>query len=98
MDGHVIQGGSDVYAHKSKQTIRQETYVNQRINKRLLPFIDKYHHNGNHLFWPDLTSAHHSQSMQDRLNEKNVPFVIRKDNLPNVPQAHPIETVWTLLE
>ena len=36
--------------------------------------------------------------MQERLNEKNVPFVIRKDNPPNAPQARPIETVWTVLE
>ena len=36
--------------------------------------------------------------MQESLNEKNVPFVIRKDNPPNAPQAHPTETVWTLLE
>ncbi|CAM4797872.1 unnamed protein product [Rotaria magnacalcarata] len=36
--------------------------------------------------------------MDKRLNEKNVPFVIREDNPPNVPQARPIETVWTLLE
>ena len=36
--------------------------------------------------------------MQERLNEKSVPFVIRKDNPPNAPQARPIETVWTLLE
>ena len=89
---------SDMYVHKSKQTIRQNTYLNQCINKRLLPFIDKYHQNGNYLFWPHLASAHYSKSVQERLNEKNVPFVIRKDNPLNAPQACPIETVWTLLE
>ena len=36
--------------------------------------------------------------MQERLNEKNVLFVIRKDNPPNVRQSRQIETVWTLLE
>ena len=36
--------------------------------------------------------------MQERLHEKNVPFVICKDNPPNIPQARPIETLWTLLE
>ena len=36
--------------------------------------------------------------MQEHLNEKNVPFLIRKDNPPNVPQARSIETVWTLSE
>ncbi|CAF2010649.1 unnamed protein product [Rotaria magnacalcarata] len=57
-----------------------------------------YHQNGNYLFWPDLASAHYSKSLQERSNEKSVPFVIREDNPPNVPQARPIETVWTLLE
>ena len=87
------KGASDMYVHKSKQAIRQDTYLNQCINKRLLPFIDKYHQNGNYLFWPDLASAHYSKSVQERFNEQNVPFVIRKDNPPNVPQPRLIETV-----
>ena len=49
-------------------------------------------------FWPDLTNALYSKSVQERLREKNVSFAIRKDNPPNVPKASPIETVWTLLE
>ena len=32
------------------------------------------------------------------MTEKNIPFVSRVDNPPNVPQAHPFETVWTVLE
>ncbi|CAF2200473.1 unnamed protein product [Rotaria magnacalcarata] len=60
--------------------------------------IGRRFHNGNYLFWPDLASAHYSKSLQERSNEKSVPFVIREDNPPNVPQARPIETVWTLLE
>ena len=32
------------------------------------------------------------------MTEKNLPFVSRVDNPPNVPQARPIETVWTVLE
>ena len=92
------KGVSNVYIHKSKQAIRQDTYLNECINKRLLPFIQNYHQNENFLFWPDLASAHYSISVQERLKEKNVPFVVRKDNPPNVPQARPIETVWTLLE
>ena len=54
---------------------------------------DKYHQNGNYLFWSDLPSAHYSKSIQARLNEKNVPFVIRKNNPPNVSPVRPIETV-----
>ena len=79
------KGVSDMSAHKSKQSIRRNMYLNQCINKRLLLFIDKYHQSGNYLFWPDLASAHYFKSVQERLKEKNVPFVIRKDNPPNVP-------------
>ena len=86
IDGHVIH----VYVQKSKQTIRRDTFLNQCMKKRLLPFIDKYHQHGNDLLLP---IAHYSKSVQERFNEKNVPFVIRKDNFPNAPQARPIESL-----
>ena len=44
------KGISDGYVHKSKQAIRQDTYLNQCINKTLLPFIDKYHQNRKYFF------------------------------------------------
>ena len=68
------------------------------INKRLLPFIAKFHSNGNYLFWHDLAKAHYSNIVQQCLTEKNIPFVSRVDNPPNVSQGRPIETVWTVLE
>ncbi|CAF1363735.1 unnamed protein product [Rotaria magnacalcarata] len=92
------KGVSDVYIHRSKQAVLQTTYLKECINKTLLPFIEKYHHNGNYLFWPDLASAHYSNLVKERLHEKNVPFVARQDNPPNVPQARLIEIVWALLE
>ena len=87
------EGVSDVYVHKSKQAIHQDTYLNQCVNKRFLPFIDTYHQNGNYLFRSDLASAYYFKPVQERLNEKNVPFVIRRDNLPNVLQARSLKTV-----
>ncbi|CAM4848641.1 unnamed protein product [Rotaria magnacalcarata] len=88
----------DVYIHRGKQAVLQTTYLKECINKGLFPFIEKYHHNGNYLFWPDLASAHYSNLVKERLHEKNVPLVARQDNPPNVPQARSIETVWALLE
>ena len=32
------------------------------------------------------------------MTEKNLPFVSRVDNPPNVPQARSMETVWTVVE
>ena len=92
------KGTPDIYVHKSIQAVNQETYLKECINKRLLPFIDKYHSNGTYLFWPDLAKAHYSNIVQQCLTEKNIPFVSRVDNPPNIPQARPIETVWTVLE
>ncbi|CAF4523611.1 unnamed protein product [Rotaria magnacalcarata] len=92
------KGVSDVYIHRGKQAVLQTTYLKECINKGLLPFIEKYHHNGNYLFWPDLASAHYSNLVKERLHEKSVPLVARQDNPPNVPQARSIETVWALLE
>jgi len=44
------KGVSNMYVHKSKQAVNEDTYLNECINKRLLPFIEKYHQNGNYLF------------------------------------------------
>lgn len=92
------RGVSNVYVHRSKQGVRQETYLKECIKKRLLPFIAKYHSNGNYLFWPDLAKAHYSNIVQDHLKEKNIRYVSSIDNPPNVPQARPIELIWTVLE
>ena len=84
---------------KAIQALNQETYLKECINKRLLPFIAKYHSNGNYLFWPDLAKAHYSNIVRATFDwKKNIPFVSRVDNPPNVPQARPIETLWTVLE
>ena len=64
----------------------------------ILPFVDKYYSNGNILFWPDLAQSHYSKIVEQRLNEKNIPYVSLVDNPPNVPQARPIEVIWTILE
>ena len=45
-----------------------------------------------------MAKAHCSNIVQERLTQKNLPFVSRVDNPPNVPQARRIETVWPVLE
>ena len=50
------------------------------------------------LFWPDLARSHYSNNLQPRSNEMHIPYVSRADNPPNVPQARPIEVLWTALE
>ncbi|XP_065654743.1 uncharacterized protein LOC136081360 [Hydra vulgaris] len=61
--------------------------------KRLLPFIHKYHGDFIYLLWPDLASSHYSK---DSLNwmDQYVYYVVKESNPPNVPQARPIENFW----
>jgi hypothetical protein len=50
----------------------------------------------NILFWPDLATCHYKGIVQDYLRAKNVEFVQKKDNPPNVPQARGIEKFLAL--
>ncbi|XP_065658682.1 uncharacterized protein LOC136083205 [Hydra vulgaris] len=73
--------------------INSSIYINECLEKRLLPFIHKYHGDFNYLFWPDLASSHYSK---DSLNwmDQNVYYVDKESNPPNVPQARSIENFW----
>ena len=46
------KGVSNVYVHRGKQAVdqNQKIYLKECINRRLLPFVNKYHSNGNFLF------------------------------------------------
>ena len=92
------KGISSIYVHRSTIAIKQETYLHDCIRKRLLPFINHHHKNDNVLFWPDLASSHYSKQGQEFLQANNIKFVERQQNPPNVPQARPIETIWSLVE
>ena len=61
--------------------INTSIYINQCLEKRLLPFIHKY--NG------DLASSHYSK-LDGRVN-----YVDKKSNPPNVPQAQPNDQLKT---
>ncbi|XP_065656798.1 uncharacterized protein LOC136082208 [Hydra vulgaris] len=73
--------------------INSSIYINECLEKRLLPFIHKYHGDFNYLFWPDLASSHYSK---DSLNwmDQYVYYVDKESNPPNVSQARPIENFW----
>ena len=92
------KGVSNVYVHKSKQAITTDICLNECINKRLLPFIEKHYKRNNYIFWPDKASAHYAGVVIERLRTKNINVVTKSNNPPNVPQARPIETLWSLLE
>lgn len=78
--------------------VNQKIYLEQIIKKRLIPFIERYHSHGKYIFWPDLASAHYAKSVISYLNEKNINFVKKNENPPNVPEIRPIEDFWGILK
>ncbi|XP_065662569.1 uncharacterized protein LOC136085209 [Hydra vulgaris] len=105
--GDNMLGNSGYYTNnkktcpKSVRFIRKEKFPKKLLmwiaisdrEKRLLPYIHKYHGDLNYLFWPDLASSHYSK---DSLNwmDQYVYYVDKESNPSNVPQARPIENFW----
>lgn len=79
------------------KAVDADVYIGQCLPK-LKQFIEKYHADNNIMFWPDLASCHYAKKTLDWLKEQKVPFVPKKDNPPNVPQARPIENFWAVLD
>ncbi|XP_065667819.1 uncharacterized protein LOC136088090 [Hydra vulgaris] len=73
--------------------INSSIYINECLEKRLFPFIHKYHGDFNYLFWPDLASSHYSKDILNWMDQY-VYYVDKESNPPNVPQAQPIENFW----
>jgi len=88
------KGMSTPYFVPSGLAMSQKVYLNECIEKRLVPMIKKYYSGGNYVFWPDLASSHYAKSVQEYLVKKNIPFVPKSDNPANVPKARPIEDFW----
>lgn len=78
------------------EAVNAEVYIRDCLTK-LVNFINQHHGDGNYMFWPDLASAHYARATLDWLEARNIPYVPRIDNSPNVPQARPIETFWARL-
>ncbi|XP_065672082.1 uncharacterized protein LOC136089911 [Hydra vulgaris] len=76
--------------------INSSIYINECLEKRLLPFIHKYRGDFNYLFWPDLASSHYSKETLNWMHQY-VYYVDNKSNPPNVPQSRPIENFWGYL-
>jgi len=48
-----INGISDVYVRKSGIAITTDSYINECLTKRFLPFVREAHSDGNYVFLPD---------------------------------------------
>ena len=76
--------------------INSDVYMKECIKKRLVPFLNKFKHQKNILFWPDLATAHYSRKTQDLLKQLQINYVSKSNNPPNVPQCRPIEVFWAV--
>lgn len=92
------RGISAPFIAPSGTAINQHIYLKECIIKRLLPFIEKYHSEGNYVFWPDLASSHYAKIVLNYLKENEVKFVAKEDNPPAVPELRPIENFWSILK
>ena len=72
-------------------------YLEECINKRVIPFIKEYHSDGNYVFWPEKASSHYANRVINRLHVANINFVPKIDNPTNLPEARPIEDFWSIL-
>ena len=92
------KGVSTPFFSKSGLATNQDKYLRQCIIKRLIPFIELNHSEDDYVFWPDLATAHYAKSVTNYLDSKNVNYVAKDDNPPNVPECRPIEHFWSLLK
>ena len=68
------------------------------MSARLLPFIKKYHLDNNYIFWPDLASSHYAETVLDFMLENSIQYVDKVDNPANLPEARPIEDMWSIIK
>ena len=69
------KGVSEPYIHRSKGAINADTYLNQCIKSKLIPFINKYHPTDDAIFWPGLAQAHYSTEVLAFLEASSVSVV-----------------------
>ena len=82
----------------NKASLTCEIYKEKCITKYLVPFIIEYHHDGEHVFWPDLATAHHIHANMNRMKDLEIPFVPTDKYPSNCPQLRPIKNVWAILK
>ena len=66
--------------------------------RRLIPFLHEHHADDNYIIWPDLATSYNANDTTALLHEKNIHFVPKSGNPPNVPQLRAIENFWDILK
>ena len=84
------KGHSEPFFMMTRGNVTREIYVEECIRKRLFPFLEKHHPNGDIIFWPDLASAHYSKFSLESLRSLEI-AIVPKENIPNLPQLRSID-------
>ena len=82
---------SKSYVIPSTMAVRKELYIEECLQNRLIPFLNKHHKPGSFLFWPDKASSHYANATQKFMNEHSISFVPKDINPTEFPQGRPIE-------
>ena len=78
-----------LFRPSKSEAVDSDIYINECLEKRLLPFIREHHPDSNYIFWPDLAGCHYTKQTVAWTDE-NAKFVLKEINPPNVPQTRPI--------
>lgn len=92
------KGLSEPFFVPSGLAVNQLIYKKDCIEKRLVPFINAHHADGNYVFWPDLASSHYAKTVTVCYEAQGINFVKKIDNPPAVPECRPIEDFWSILK
>ena len=82
---------------RGAKVINADIYIDQCLSK-LKQFIERKHTEEEIMFSPDLASSHYTKKTLNWLTEQNIPYVPKKENPPNIPQARSIEYFWSVLK
>ena len=78
-------GDSEPFFVPSKGNINGDIYRKECIERRLIPFLQQHHADGDYIFWPDLASSHYAKDTVAPSRGGKYPFCPKKDNPPNKP-------------
>lgn len=92
-----LNGMSEPLIKESNFAINGTVYLEECIQRRLIPYI-RANYNNNYVFWPDKASSHYAKVVTEHLDREGVNYVAKKDNPANLPEARPIEDFWAILK
>ena len=92
------KGISKPFFVPSGLAVSKAIYEINFIKRRLVPFINAHHADGNYIFWPDLASSHYAKTVTNCYETHNINFIQKVDNPPAVPKCRPIEDFWAILK